>query len=170
MGSTGSNNLIGLNWDNSTIGVGNESSISVGITVNSDGVDDTTGSSVSNLGSIDSWLINRDNSSVSVGNKTMWVSSGIRVGSIRISSIANGEDMSKLSKVNSSGKSNLGCLCWDHSTVGVSHQSGGRDSQTGRKNLKNKVFLKFIRIRKLKFGKNTIEIVQYKAFELISRS
>ena len=150
--------------------MGNESSISVGITVNSDGVDDTTGSSVSNLGSIDSWLINRDNSSVSVGNKTMWVSSGIRVGSIRISSIANGEDMSKLSKVNSSGKSNLGCLCWDHSTVGVSHQSGGRDSQTGRKNLKNKVFLKFIRIRKLKFGKNTIEIVQYKAFELISRS
>merc|ERR1711892_1327017 len=69
MGSTGSNSLIGFNWDNSTVGVGNESSISVGITVNSDGVDDTTGSSVSNLGSIDSWLINRDNSSVSMGNK-----------------------------------------------------------------------------------------------------
>merc|ERR1712153_33963 len=90
MGSTGSNNLIGLNWDNSTVWVGNESSISVGITV----------------------------------------------GSIRISSIANGEDMSKLSKVNSSGKSNLGCVSWDNSTVGVSHQSGGRDSQTGRKNQK----------------------------------
>merc|ERR1711892_1541152 len=59
MGSTCSNNLMGLNWDNSTVGVGNKSSISV----NSDWVDDTTGSSVSNLGSIDSWLINRDNSS-----------------------------------------------------------------------------------------------------------
>merc|ERR1719483_82184 len=98
----GSNNLIGLNWDNSSVSVGNKSSISVGITMNSGRVDNSTGSSVSNLGSIDSWLINRDNSSVSVGNKTMWVSSGIRVGSIRISSIANGEDMSKLSKVNSS--------------------------------------------------------------------
>ena len=133
MSSTGSNNISGFNGDNSTVGVGNKSSISK--TVNTNGVDDSTSSSVGNLGSIDSRLINRDNSSVSVGNKAMGVSSSIRIWTIWISSIANGDDMSKLSKMSSSGKGNLGCVSGDNSSVGVGHQGSGGDSHAGSKNL-----------------------------------
>ena len=121
LSSTGSDNLSGLNWDNSTVGVGNKSSISK--TVHSNRVDNSTSSSMGNLGSIDSGLINRDNGTVSVGNKTMGVSSSIRVGSIRISSIANRDHMSKLSKMNSSGKGNLVGVCGHNSSVRVSHQT-----------------------------------------------
>ena len=82
--------------------------------INSSGVDNSTSSSMGNLGSINSRGINRDNSSVSVGNKTMWVSS-----------IADRDDMSKVSKVSSSGSSNSGSVSGDNSSVGESNQSSG---------------------------------------------
>merc|ERR1719483_499242 len=111
-----------------------------------------------NLGSIDSGLINRDNSTVSVGNKSMGISSSIRIGSIGISGIPSGDDVSKLSKMHSpsigisgipSGDDvsklskmhspsigDLGCVSGDNSSVGVGHQSGGGDGHTGSKNQK----------------------------------
>merc|ERR1719419_2092971 len=90
--STGGNNISGLNWDNSTVGVGNKTSISK--TVDSNGVDNSSSGSMSNLGGIDSRLISRDNNSVGMGNKSVWVSNSIWVG---ISSIADREDVSELS-------------------------------------------------------------------------
>ena len=140
MGSTGLHNLKRLNWDNSTIGVGNESSISK--TVDTNGVDSSTSSSMGNLGSIDSGLINRDNSTVSVGNKSMGISSSIRIGSIGISGIPSGDDVSKLSKMHSPSIGDLGCVSGDNSSVGVGHQSGGGDGHTGSKNLANSLFIK----------------------------
>merc|ERR1719483_151954 len=132
MGSTGLHNLKRLNWDNSTIGVGNESSITKSI--NTNWVDSSASSSMGNLGSIDSWLINRDNSTISVGNKSMGISSSIRIGSIGISSITNGQNV--MSKMSSSGKSNSRCVSRDNSSVGVCHQLGGGDGHTGSKNQK----------------------------------
>ena len=119
--STGGDNISGLKRDNSTVGVGNKSSISK--TVDTNRVDSSTSSGMGDLGSIDSGLINGDNGTVSVGNKSMGVSSSIRVGSVRISSIANRDHVSKLSKMNSSGKGNLGGVCRHNSSVGVGHQT-----------------------------------------------
>merc|ERR1719350_1424094 len=113
----------GLQRDNSTVGVGNKSSISISGTVHSNRVDNSTSSGMGDLGSVDSGLISGNNGTVSVGNKTVGVSSSIRVGSIRISSIAYRDDMSKLSKMSSSGKGNLGCVCGHNSSVRVGHQT-----------------------------------------------
>jgi hypothetical protein len=119
--STGGDNISGLKRDNSTVGVGNKSSISK--TVDTNRVDSSTSSGMGNLGSIDSGLINGDNGTISVGNKSMRVSSSIWVGSIRISSIANRDHVSKLPKMNSSGKGNLGGVCGHNSSVRVGHQT-----------------------------------------------
>ena len=81
---------------------------------NCNGVDNSTSSGMGNLGSLNCRGINRDNSSVSVGNKTVWVSS-----------IADRDDMSKVSQVSSSGSSNSGSVGWDNSSVGESNQSSG---------------------------------------------
>ena len=65
MSSAGGDNSSRLKRDNSTIGVGNKSSISK--TVHSNRVDNSTSSGMGDLGSINSRLINRDNGTVSVG-------------------------------------------------------------------------------------------------------
>merc|ERR1719249_125698 len=93
MVSTGLDNISGLNWDNSTVGVGNKSGIGIWVSVNSNGEDSTSSSSMGNLGSIDFSGISGDNSSVGIGNlSSKWV------GGIRIHSEA---------KVSSSGGLNL---------------------------------------------------------------
>merc|ERR1712106_760050 len=98
--STGSNKLSRVNWDNSTIGVSNKSSIRISISIakTSTGVNGTTGSSVLGLGSKDSCLIYGDNSTIGMTNKTIGVSSismGIRQASvsIRIPGIGKGQAM-----------------------------------------------------------------------------
>merc|ERR1719249_477892 len=63
--STGSNNVGRLNRDDSTVGVGDQTSVG-----NSGSVGKSMGSKVVSLGSSNSGLINRDNSTVGVGNKT----------------------------------------------------------------------------------------------------
>ena len=128
MVSTGLDNISRLHWDNSTVGVGNKTSISK--TIDSYRVDNSSSSSMGNLGSIDIRGVGRDNSSVSVGNKTMGVSNSIR------ESIAYRENMSKLAKMSSSGSSNSRSVSRDDSSVGESHQSSGGDGHTGSKNLK----------------------------------
>ena len=106
MCSTSSNNLSRFNRYNSSIGVGNKSSITK--TINTNRVDNTTSSSMSNLGSIYSRCINRYYSTISMGHKTMWVSY------IGVSSI---------------GDSRYYC------TIGIGNQGSGGDSNTGSKNL-----------------------------------
>ena len=128
MVSTGLDNISRLQWDNSTVGVGNQTSISK--TIDSYRVDNSSSSSMGNLGSIDIRGVSRDNSSVSVGNKTMGVSNSIG------ESIAYRENMSKLAKMGSSGSSNSRSVSRDDSSVGESHQSSGGDGHTGSKNLK----------------------------------
>ena len=128
MVSTGLDNISRLQWDNSTVGVGNQTSVSK--TIDSYRVDNSSSSSMGNLGSIDIRGVGRDNSSVSVGNETMGVSNSIG------ESIAYRENMSKMAKVSSSGSSNSRSVSRDDSSVGESHQSSGGDGHTGSKNLK----------------------------------
>merc|ERR1719320_1705305 len=105
--SAGLDNISRFQGDNSTVGVGNKTSI--GKTVDSDRVDNTSSSSMGNLGS-------GDNSTVSMGYQAMWVSSSIGVVSI-------GENMAKLSKVSSTCSSNSRGVSRYHSSVGESHES-----------------------------------------------
>merc|ERR1712008_531793 len=95
---TGSNKLSRFNWDNSTIGVSNKSSIRMSISIpkSSNGVNGATCSSMLGLGSKDSWLIYGDNSTIGMTDKTIGVSSigmGIRQASvsIRIPGIGKGQ-------------------------------------------------------------------------------
>merc|ERR1719295_1405524 len=73
--STGSNNVGRLNRDDSTVGVGDQTSVG-----NSGSVGKSMGSKVVSLGSSNSGLINRDNSTVGVGNKTAIGISSIGIG------------------------------------------------------------------------------------------
>merc|ERR1719150_1237502 len=125
----GLDNISRLNRDNSTVGVGNKTSISK--TIDSNRVDNTSSSSMGNLGSIDIRGVSGDNSSVSMGYKTMGVSS-----SIWVVSIASRDDVSKLSKVSSTCSSNSGGVSGHNSSVGESHQSSVGDCHTGCKNQK----------------------------------
>merc|ERR1711915_670627 len=93
--STGSDNISRLNRDNSTVGVGNQTSIGQTSVDTSIGV--AMGSKVVSLGSNDSRLVSGDNSTVSVGNKGMGVSIGIGVsciGSIGVGESSIGIGMS----------------------------------------------------------------------------
>ena len=126
MVSTGLDNIKRLHRDNSTVGVGNKTSISK--TIDTNRVDNTSCSSVGNLGSVDIRGISGDNSSVSMSYQTMGVSSSIWVVSI-------GENMSQLSKVSSTCSSNSGGVSGHNSSVGESHQSSVGDGHTGCKNL-----------------------------------
>merc|ERR1719431_2225713 len=90
--SAGLDNINRLYRDNSTVGVGNKTSISK--TIDSNRVDNSSSSSVGNLGSVDIRGVPGENSSISMSYKTMGVSSSIWVVSIW-------EKMSKLSKVSS---------------------------------------------------------------------
>ena len=133
--SSGSLDISGLHWDHGSVGVSHQASV-VGPVggVGSDGVDGSSGSGVGNLGSVDLSSVDWHHSSVGVTNQGPGHSHGIRVvGSIGIAgSVGNGT--SSLS-VGQSGGGNLGGLCWDHGPVGVGHQLGGADSDSGGENL-----------------------------------
>ena len=163
--STGSDNISRLNRDNSTVGVGNQTSIGqTGIVQTSvdTSIGVAMGSKVVSLGSNDSRLVSGDNGTVSVGNKGMGVSIGIGVsciGSIGVgeSSIGIGMSISSTegigvsssqairigtkgkslgAEVSSTCKSNCRLVSRDNSTVGVGHQvAGGRDCDAGGENL-----------------------------------
>merc|ERR1719295_1352027 len=145
--STGSNNVGLINRDNSTVGVGNKTSVG-----NSGSVGKSMGSKVVSLGSSNSGLINRDNSTVGVGSKTaigissigigVGTSIGIGVGSsIGIGvgtsiSIRISIDSSLGGKVGSTGQSDSRFVSGNHSSVRVGHQAGGGDSDAGSENQK----------------------------------
>merc|ERR1711976_696380 len=85
------------------------------------------------LGSSNSWLVNWDNSTVGVSNKSsdsVWVSSsiGIWVTSIRISGIGvweasnNWVDHTTSLSMSQLGSSHSGFISRDHSTIGVGDQ------------------------------------------------
>ena len=126
-------NISRFQGDNSTVGVGNKTSI--GKTVDSDRVDNTSSSSVGNLGSVDIRGVSGDNSTVSMGYQAMGVSSSIGVVSI-------GENMAKMSKVSSTCSSNSRGVSRYHSSVGESHESSIGDCHAGGKNLN--IFTVFI--------------------------
>merc|ERR1712121_515097 len=136
--STGSDNISRLNRDNSTVGVGNQTSIGqtgIGQTSVDTSIGVAMGSKVVSLGSNDSRLVSGDNGTVSVGNKGMGVSIGIGESSIGIGmSISSTEGIGVSStqgirigtkgkslgaEVSSTCKSNCRLVSRDNSTVGV---------------------------------------------------
>merc|ERR550539_2107535 len=114
--------------DDSSVGVSHKSSV-VGVvgSVGSNRVDGASGSSVSNLGSVDLSSVDWDHSSVDSVSIRM-------VGSIGVAGSV-GDGTSSLS-VGQSGSGNLGGLCWDDGPVGVGHQLGGADGDSGGENQK----------------------------------
>ena len=133
--SSGGLDISGLHGDDSSVGVTDKAGVGVWVvgSIGSDRVDGTSGSGVGNLGSVDLSGVDWDHGSVGVTDQGPGHSHGIRVGSIGIAgSVGNGT--SSLS-VGQSGGGNLGGLCWDHGTVGVGHQLGGADSDSGGENL-----------------------------------
>merc|ERR1712243_91862 len=143
MVSTGSSNSWLINWNNSSVGEGLETSI-WGISSSIDswssiGIDSSIqslGGKVISSGSSNSWLINWNNSSIGVGNKlgvevqgtsiAIVVSSngwgGNSWGSNSISSWSISISLSLDSKMVSSGSSNSWFINWDNSTIGVSNE------------------------------------------------
>merc|ERR1712029_338493 len=102
------------------------------------------GSKVVSLGSSNSGLINRDNSTVGVGNKTaiggtsigIGVGSSIGIGVGTSISIRISIDSSLGGKVGSTGQSDSRFVSGNHSSVRVGHQAGGGDSDAGSENQK----------------------------------
>ena len=97
MFSSGSDKVSRFSRDNSTVWVGNKSSIrvwvSVSITKSPNWMNSSTGSCMSSLGVENSWLIYGNNGTISMTHKTIWVASismCIRISSvgIRIPSIS----------------------------------------------------------------------------------
>merc|ERR1712243_465199 len=143
MVSTGSSNSWLINWNNSSVGEGLETSI-WGISSSIDswssiGIDSSIqslGGKVISSGSSNSWLINWNNSSIGGGNKlgvevqgtsiaivvssNSW--SGNSWGSNSISSWSISISLSLDSKMVSSGSSNSWFINWDNSTIGVSNE------------------------------------------------
>ena len=144
---SGSLDISGLHWDDSSVGVTDQSSEVVGVvvgTVGSDRVDGASSSSVGNLGSVDLSSVDWHNGSVSMTNQSSGNSVSVRVvGSIRVAG-GIGDGTSSLS-VGQSGGGDLGGLCWDNGPVGVGHQLGGADCDSGGENLqeRNKIEYKY---------------------------
>merc|ERR1719295_1851132 len=134
--STGSNNVGRLNRDDSTVGVGDQTSVG-----NSGSVGKSMGSKVVSLGSSNSGLINRDNSTVGVGNKTAIGISCIGIGVGSSISIRISIDSSLGGKVGSTGMSYSRLISGNHSSVRMGHQAGGGDSDAGSENQKLHVVL-----------------------------
>ena len=133
---SGGLDISGLHRNDSSVGVTDESSVGVGVvgSVGSNRVDGASGSSVSNLGSVDLSSVDWHHSSVSVTDQSSGDSVSIRmVGSIGVAGSV-GDGTSSLS-VGQSGSGNLGGLCWDDGPVGVGHQLGGADGDSGGENL-----------------------------------
>merc|ERR1712029_1255083 len=118
--SSGSLDLSGLDWDDSTVGVSDESGVWESGDVWNSGVadggwgDDTSGSGELGLGSSDSGLINGDNGTIGVGDQTsvgvtvgsgVWVSSN--TGNIGIASVGVWSDHG-VDGTTSGGKLGLG--------------------------------------------------------------
>ena len=149
--STGSGHSGFIDWDNGSVGVSNKTgirSVSSGVgNWGGGGVNssiNSLGGKVVSTGSGNSWLINWDNSTVSVGNKSsIWVSvsSGVS-SSIWVSSISvwktsdHGVDDSSGSSKLSLSSSNGWLISWDNSSIGIRHQLSGGGSDAGSKNLK----------------------------------
>merc|ERR1712141_962542 len=107
--SSGSLDISGLHWDDSSVRVTHQSSVGVRVvgSVGSDRVDGTTSSSVGNLGSVDLSSVDWHNGSVSMTNQSSGNSVSVRVvGSIRVAG-SIGDGTSSLS-VSQSGGGDLG--------------------------------------------------------------
>ena len=157
--STGSLDLSRLNWDNGTIGVANESRVSSGVCVGSNGK--TSSGQVLSTGLLDSWLINGDNGSIGVGNKarvSQWVVDVIVCLGVSIGSIVNvgitvvsigisveGKSIVKTivaivlvtvgSKVGSLSSLDLKGLGWSNSSIGVGNKLSAGSSYACEENL-----------------------------------
>ena len=137
--STGSLDISGLNWDNSSVGVSNETSVSSGVSVG--GNWESKGSEVLSTGLLDSGLINGNNSAIGVGNKGSSISNWVveTVVSIwvtkSISKVGIGESVS--GKVSSLSSLDLKGLGGSNGTVGVSDELGAGNSHTSEENLYN---------------------------------
>lgn len=170
--STGSLDISGLNGDYSAIGVGNQTGVSVrvsssvggirisssgigvssrGIGVSSSGIGVSVSGEVLGLGSSDSRLINGDNSTVGVGNKSsVGISSGVSGVGIRgsgVNSVGIGQSSIGVScvcystvsgKVSGTGSGNCGLISGDNSSVWVGDKLTSRDCNAGGENLGTK--------------------------------
>ena len=142
---TGLDNILGLNWDNSAVGVGNEAGVSWGVDV---GVNngETSSGEVLSTGSLDGGLINGDNSAIGVGNKATEVV-GIGVGKTVVESVVGktvdgigvsvvvsiGEPVS--GEVGSLSGKDLRGLGGGNGTVGVGNELSAGGSDAGEENL-----------------------------------
>jgi hypothetical protein len=151
--STGSNNIGGLNRDNGTVGVGNQTGVgdSSGIGKSVVGSNNTVGGEVIGLGSSNSGLIYGDNGTVGVSDEGSGV---VRISGMSIGISSIGVSSIWVSGVSSIGKSSvgkdsttsgqmggLGCgygrlVSRDDGTVGVGDQLGRADSDAGGENQK----------------------------------
>ena len=151
----GGDNIGGLGWDNSSVGVSNESSVwesgdirkSSGVGESSGWVNDSSGSSKLSLGSSDLSSVDRNNSAIGVGNQSsvsisigisssIWVSSDVWISGIGQDWVDNTSGSCELSLGSSDGR----LVSRDHSTVGVGHQLGGGHGGTGSKNLRTEMY------------------------------
>ena len=142
--STGSLDINGLNWDNGSVGVGNETRVSSGICVGGNG--ETKSSEVLSAGLLDSGLINGDNSAIGVGNEGSGVGNwvvdvvvGIGVSQTVVgqSSVTSCVVESVSSEVSGLGSLDLEGLGGGNGTVGVSNELGAGSSHASEENLKD---------------------------------
>merc|ERR1719347_1185008 len=123
------------------MGVSSSVSVSMGVSssvssVGNRSVDGTTSSGVSSLGSNYSRLVNRDNGTVGMSDKSSEVTSvSVRIASSVSVSIDTLEiDNTSGVSVSQLGSSNSGCVSGYYSSIVVSHQLGRGDSHQGREN------------------------------------
>ena len=159
MFGTGGNNISGLSGDNGSIGVGNETGNTVGVSGSvgngGNGGGDTVGGEVGSLGGLDLGGIDGGDGTVSVGNESTLVGIGVGtvdtgvvsvvsvVESVVVSVVsvveAGGVSVSTLGgEVGSLGSLDLGGLSGGNSTVGVGDELSRGSSHASEKNLKNK--------------------------------
>ena len=150
----GGDHISGLDGDDGTVGVSDESSeasvdgddaVVVGVRVASgvgvgsgsvgvgtEGVVDGTASgSVGNLGSVHLRGVNGNNGTVGVSNQA----SEVRVAG-SVAEGVDGVDSASSSCVSNLGSVHLGGVSGHDGTVGVSHKLGGGESHAGRENLR----------------------------------
>ena len=130
MFSSGSNNISGFDGDNGTIGMGNESSKSIGIVSN--GVDGSSGLGMGNLGSVNLGGISGNDGTVDMSDKSTW---GIGVW------------VDSMSEVGSFSSSNSWGVSRDDSSVGVGDKGLGRaDGDESSENLQDRIIKLFFLI------------------------
>merc|ERR1719186_2515390 len=87
-------------------------------------VDSSLGSKVVSTGSLNSWLIDRDNGTVGVSHQAVAVSGTVAVRSNSSSGIESASKATSGSEVVSTGSSDSRLVSRDDSSVGVGHQVG----------------------------------------------